>query len=359
LEKMPHQDGEGLSGMLRGTDARRPRRRRGGFTLIELVVAIAISLVCVSLLLPGLQHAREASRRSQCRDHLKQLGRALHAYHDTHGMFPASGYNLGQCHTPETQPTAIQNLNGLVLLLPYLDQAALYHRMNFAAPFGTFAYCAQFGCPPGVTDPPFAGFSGNMSAGEGTWPNALLLNTPLDIFSCPSDPGQRISPFTTAHYGNGGPSGRGAARTNYDFIGTFTTTCEHWDLSTPRRMFGRHSRTHIDDVKDGLSQTLAMGETRLDVALCCGVGGATWGLRGWYAADGVDPTLSGLNRWAARELPGPVRADRGMSAGCYHIGGVHFVTGDGAVRFVSEQISLSLLSVLSTMDGAEVVVGGF
>ena len=119
------------------------RRRSGfrlvaGFTLIELLVVIAIIAILIALLLPAVQQAREAARRSQCKNNLKQMGLAQHAYHETTRVFTYGEMaGSGQVGTA-TAATAgnLKNQNGLVMLLPYLDQAALYKTLDFGAPFG-------------------------------------------------------------------------------------------------------------------------------------------------------------------------------------------------------------------------------
>lgn len=99
--------------------------RNAGFTLIELLVVIAIIAILIALLLPAVQQAREAARRTQCKNNLKQLGLALHNYHDTHSVFPPG--LLGRCTTPDL------NASGLVMLLPYIEQNNLYSQFNFSA----------------------------------------------------------------------------------------------------------------------------------------------------------------------------------------------------------------------------------
>src|SRR5690242_19296343 len=101
------------------------RRRNRAFTLIELLVVIAIIAILVALLLPAFQQAREAARRSQCKNNLKQFGLALANYHDIYNMYPIGG-TVGCCNLPP-------NLGFIPRLLPFLDQAPLYNQLNMLA----------------------------------------------------------------------------------------------------------------------------------------------------------------------------------------------------------------------------------
>src|SRR5437879_165311 len=125
-------------GMTRRPDVRSTRRRRRrGFTLIELLVVIAIIAVLIALLLPAVQQAREAARRTQCKNNMKQYGLALANYHDVYNMFPIGGTG-GCCARPPA-------LGFQVRLLPYIDQAPLFNQINFSAVDATAQILANGG----------------------------------------------------------------------------------------------------------------------------------------------------------------------------------------------------------------------
>ena len=148
---------------------------RRGFTLIELLVVIAIIAILIALLLPAVQQAREAARRTQCKNNLKQIGLALHNYHDTHNQFPASCVNPGSylANAGGFVPAGmIRNHTGYLFLLPMLEQSNLYNQINFSLPTGK------------------ADWNGVGGGGE----QAVLAKVKIPAFECPSDP-----PFDSPH----------------------------------------------------------------------------------------------------------------------------------------------------------------
>lgn len=313
------------------------RQRVSGFTLIELLVVIAIIAVLVALLLPAVQQAREAARRSQCRNNLKQLGLAVFNYEETSRVFPPAGIGYGWCNIGASNPATprIHNLNGLALMLPMIDQQGLYDRFDFSQAVQGL----NTGCCCGLTGAVGSTLAGNPAI------HSDVLNTALPAFLCPSDPGNPYQGVGTCY---GTTTGVGGAKTNYDFVTTRSDfSCNNWTASgggTNRRMFGENSSCKPALVTDGLSNTLMFGETTLNV-----YNGrtASWGYRGWVMT-GVDVETNGINDWSYPGQPSiPGRLGSWGRAGSLHTGGAHFTMGDGTVRFVSENINLALLTSLA------------
>ncbi|MEK6261560.1 MAG: DUF1559 domain-containing protein [Planctomycetota bacterium] len=310
------------------------RTRRRGFTLIELLVVIAIIAVLIALLLPAVQQAREAARRTQCKNNLKQLGLALHNYHDSTLVLPPA--HIGRCTTPRL------NATGLTMLLPYFDQGAMYGQYNSNGSATT--YVSTGGAA--VTDDPT------------TNGNAVLVKTILQAFLCPSDTANPAIAATGSNYGiSATNTGRGGAKTNYDFItygSAYISSCEDW-ANTPgnvRRMFGDNSRCTLTDVKDGTSNTVMMGETTRDVA---NGGTNAWGYRGWVMV-GLDLAAYPINNWTYGATTYPQgKLGSWAYSGSLHTGGAHYLFADGSVRFISENIDTVTRQRLAYMSDGQVI----
>ncbi|QDT44860.1 Type II secretion system protein G precursor [Gimesia alba] len=296
------------------------RPPRSAFTLIELLVVIAIIAILIALLLPAVQQAREAARRSTCKNNLKQLGLALHNYHETHRLFPPGMiYRVVTTSSPGGKRTPF-----CVHLLPYIDQANIYnlydHDQNWHAT---------------VHDPQPAG-------------NGVRL-VPIPVWQCPTD---RESIWSA----NPDGSIRGNYAVNWG-QGTFGNQIKP---SPFRNTFGARMR----DITDGSSNTLAMmemlkPETSAD------------DYRAWIWNDepeSVVMTRVGPNSSApdlvthcvseTGRLPctGGISANsRSNASRSLHVGGVHALLCDGAVRFISENIDLNTWQSLSSMSGGEVI----
>ena len=315
----------------------KPRRR--AFTLIELLVVIAIIAVLVALLLPAVQQAREAARRSTCKNKLKQIALAVHNYHTAHKILPPAGINYGWCTTGTPNSSRVtHNTNGLSLLLAFLDQKPLHDQIDqeTARSGQNTTYCCSL-----------ASVGGTLAGAPAD--NAPSMATVLDVFLCPSDPG-------SLHLGTGAPYGvstsPGGAKTNYDFSAEATITCDFWksQSASGRKIFGENSNSRWKDVTDGTSTTILIGETTRTVA-----NGEPnpWGYRGWVQT-GSDVDV-GINVWdvpSGSTTPDVGNLNSWGQVGSLHTGGCHFAFADGSVHFVSENINLTVLRRLATMaDG--------
>ena len=322
---------------------------RTGFTLVELLVVIAIIGLLVALLLPAVQAAREAARRSNCTSNMKQLGIALHDYHNTHRKFPSATYSWKACqHVPPSfvGDSPALNASGWISALPFFEQSAVAGKYNtLGAP--SLAISTGGGNPASVVGDPV------------TNGNGALVSEKLAIFLCPSDPTTPFMVDNSDFYSVKNGSGLRGARTNYDFHVNCHINCNHWKSLTAnvRNMFGENSDTGLNAVLDGTSNTFMIGETTRDVVN--GEGNA-WGYRGWVMI-GVDGSCTQQNGRGINVLDrGPTRPTRIAGqlgswawAGSNHPNGCNFVTADGAVHYVSQTIDFTLLTRLSRMADGE------
>lgn len=319
------------------------RCRQRAFTLIELLVVIAIIAVLIALLLPAVQQAREAARRTQCKNNLKQIGLAIHNYHDTFLRFPSVMYwsNFGGSNMVAPYPggntsnTWYANMSHdwLVAVLPYIDQAPLYNQVNF-----------------------------NVAITNAV--NANIVATNISAFQCPSDPYSNSSNKFTMMGGNWARGNYGASGYNRANTSTWAGTG-----TGDRGVFGYNAWNNINAVTDGTSMTAASWELRAGwnttdprgvwasgriggsfLADC--TNGTNGGPYGNYTGDcyGInegnhsngDDILGSNTDNPAIGMGGWPNGDGQSGPKSLHVGGVHVLLCDGTVRFVSNNIDYNI-----------------
>jgi prepilin-type N-terminal cleavage/methylation domain-containing protein len=306
--------------MMKSVDQKQRSAFRG-FTLIELLVVIAIIAVLIALLLPAVQQARESARRTQCRNNLKQLGLALHNYHDLYNTFPPLTVFSGSDTVPVMTATNQAAFGWTAFLLPQIDQSPLFNQL--------------------------AVNSVELHVGLQTPATRPLTQTAIPAFRCPSDiaPNTNTSrTFSNAIYGN-----FAAGTSNYVAnMGTQWSTAQNVlnnnaALHDPFGVFWTPSKIGLRDITDGASNTFLVGER--DWANLAGV----WvGTRNYNGTGDVG--LRQVGGTVVAKL-NEVSANGTGGFSSQHVGGGHFLFGDGRVQFLSENISFdatnSTLAMLS------------
>jgi len=317
---------------MREQHCRKGSQQPRAFTLIELLVVIAIIAVLIALLLPAVQQAREAARRSQCKNSLKQIGLALHNYHDTHDVFPPGG--IGYAFTGGGSATPPLGCFGpLAMLLPNLDQQPLYNRFNFSRSFADPINNPNCGAVlPALICPSYSG----DSAASAHW---------YQMSSHPS-----FKAGITTYVGVMG----------YNISGV-TQPATTRPADNVRGTFWANSDTRMRDFKDGSSNTLIYGEFRPSIYV--DVGWSMWNYDSRWSTWVGGVLLEGSGsvkgmRYGPNQLfpkgPYAVYDWTLLPFSSDHTGGAQMVRGDGSVIFVSNNIDIGIWRGLSTCKGGEV-----
>ena len=304
-------------------------RTRRGFTLVELLVVIAIIGILVALLLPAVQAAREAARRSQCLNNFKQAGVGLHNYHSARGRFPSGleNFTLGvPCSLPRSHPMLHSGTTGFgwaAYILPYIEEDTLYNRLIFKPP-------AQMHVP-----------KSNFAVG----------GTKVATYLCPSDVKGYELIACCSGMSNGGSPQEDLAKTNMAGVADSRDwTCDTgkaWGRTDADGVMFQVSNLPISKITDGTSKTLMVGEV-------VGSLGDSDNFGFYWVTWNVLHTANGINLASKFEPQRANSVDEGSFAS-FHPGGCHFVFSDGHASFLSEDIDSATLAALTTRAGADVI----
>ena len=263
---------------------KKPTVFQRGFTLIELLVVIAIIAILIALLLPAVQQAREAARRSTCKNNMKQLGLAFHNYAETHTIFPPASVRSN-------------NIGVFAFILPYMEQSALYNKFNFSLD--------------------------HLHAD-----NKPANITPVIAYFCPSKPRSSLNNSNTAFGDYAVSSGTGHSNSA--------------DHANWKGMFNQNSNTRLRDVVDGTTNTFAAGEKRTVEHNTLTGYQYRWGYHATRNTQQVH-----INQTVITTSPARTFNDNTANFGSDHVGGAHFVFADGSVHFLSENMNFTVYQHLS------------
>lgn len=349
------------------------RSKVKGFTLVELLVVIAIIGILVGLLLPAVQAAREAARRMQCSNNLKQIGIAVHNYHDTYKTFPSGTINAASSHASiglaNTSTGGTLNHTGHMLMLPFMEQQPLHDSIDF-----------------NIASSGFTG-SGVGTGLTGGWPNANtpVMKTLISSFLCPSDrgdergalvrtdannhiaDGQALMNYALCAGGHGNGWSDGAAWSNYS--ASASNLADGRTGVAYRGAFGHNGAAKFRDFLDGTSNVVIAGEVTVTNRTHSAYEHNWGGFRRYntffnnhpnidsthvnnsrYHINGTCETVTGA--WPCSNDSYLNKHYVGVTASL-HPGGAQYTLGDGSTRFVSETIDKSIWAIVTRLASGQ------
>ena len=337
-------------------------KRKHGFTLIELLIVIAIIGILIAMLLPAVQSVREAARRTQCANNVKQIGLAIHSYHEAHGRLPAGSRSSGS-----TDPAvrASWGSSWWLSVLPHIEQDAIYFQWDHDAPGDGYRHEPHLQMLDGVVIP---------------------------FMRCPSSPlpelaagGPVTEPYHVVQANYAGIAGAYTDDTGIDFVNPPNSGSGDFGVMSAGGVLYPHSQITFAYIKDGLSNTIFVGE-QSDWMITdsgqymAGVSSSRWGAFMGTNQHGTPDTWAtglipedtrGCNtttvRWPVNykehESGGWTAPVTGVTRACganlgiqsVHPGGAHVLFGDGSTRFLPDDIELTILYRLATRNDGQVV----
>jgi prepilin-type N-terminal cleavage/methylation domain-containing protein/prepilin-type processing-associated H-X9-DG protein len=320
--------------------------RRQGFTLIELLVVIAIIAVLIALLLPAVQAAREAARRSQCTNNLKQLGLAMHNYHDSVSSFPIGAMGVRSLiaggRYPDGTPVGNARRTWLPMLLPYIEQGVVANSYNFSQIFNSYL-------------------------------NTTAELTQISVLSCPSDPNQGSIENSPPRYQHNYVVNWGNTTWQQNMTTTYNPTVGIYPPGTTNSVpflgapFTMDKSFGIQSITDGTSNTLLMAEVKIGADITGGIQdhrGDIWN-DDWMCAmfTAFTPPNVSFNDYLGNDCNYPyqnnppciVQVPYFIAARSYHPGGVNALMADGHVQFFKNSIAYTTWRMLGSSQGGEVL----
>ena len=370
---------------------RNPNWKRRGFTLVELLVVIAIIGILVALLLPAIQAAREAARRTQCVNNLHNLGLAVQTYASAQGTLPPADVRTGNASDPPTSRSSTMRslVNWVQLLLPYIEEGNIDQLTDWRVPHlgrynaGDTAHHQPIGlftCPSEVNQASdigivndFYGARGNYVANAGRgfyYANDLTTEEAMSGWKAELANDANANPLAVRGHHMG---------VHMTALGTFVVASVPYDpnRSDSEPVFGTVQGRTFGQFSDGTSNTAAISELRLvpetDTRGAIHFGPASLYMHDWppnMALDARNPyypawKVEDWTRWCDRDIAADISPCRGTSSGTYagiwqhlargyHPGGVNLAMADSSTRFVSDDIDIDVWHALATPEGGEI-----